>query len=92
MTTYPLSEPATAYAADDHGEPTSRSVFQGTLGECVASIEEMTREERSSVSIKMDALDLSYGPADVDELVRYLRDEGAGLSNRDIADVAGKIE
>lgn len=92
MTTYPLSEPATAYVSDDDGKPTSQPLFQGSLSECVAIVEGMPQDERSSASIKMDALDLSYGPAEVDELIRYLHDEDAGLSNRDIADVAGKIE
>jgi hypothetical protein len=91
MTTYPLSEPATAYVSDDDGNATPQSIFQGTLGECVAIVEGMSQDERSSASIKMDALDLSYGPAEVDELVRYLRDEESGLSNQQIADVARKI-
>ncbi len=50
----------------------------------------MPQDERSFASIKMDALDLSYGPAEVDELIRYLHDEDTGLSNRDIVDVAGE--
>ncbi|MBB3349120.1 MULTISPECIES: hypothetical protein [unclassified Sphingomonas] len=92
MTTYPLSEPATAYVGDNDGNAISKPLFQGSLSECVAIVEGMPQDERTSASIKMDALDLSYGPAEVDELVRFLRDEDAGLSNRDIADVAKKIK
>jgi hypothetical protein len=92
MTTYPLSEPASAYVNDDDGKPTSQPVFQGTLSECVAIVGAMPHNQRYSTSIKMDALDLSYSPAEVDELVRYLRDEEVGLSDREIAEVAGKID
>lgn len=92
MTTYPLSEPATAYVSDDDGKPTSQPLFQGTLSECVAILEDMPEDERASASITMDALDLNYDPSEVDELIRYLRDEEPGLSNQEIADVAGKIE
>lgn len=92
MTTYPLSEPATTYANDDDGKPTSRVLFKGTLSDCVANVEAMPHNDRFSASIKMDALDLSYGPDEVDQLIRYLRNEDAGLSDTDIADVARKIE
>jgi len=92
MTTYPLSEPATVYAADDNGKATSAVLSKGTLSECAAFIEAMPHDERFSTAIKMDALDISFGPADVDDLLRYLRDEDEGLSNKDIADIAEKIE
>ncbi|MBW6532694.1 hypothetical protein KZ820_18280 [Sphingomonas sp. RRHST34] len=92
MTTYPLSEPATTYANDDDGKPTSRILFKGTLSDCAANVEAMPHNERFSASIKMNALELSYGPDEVDELIRYLRNEDPGLSDKDIADVAQNIE
>lgn len=92
MTTYPLSEPATTYATDDDGKPTSRILFKGTLSDCAASVEAMPHNERFSASIKVDTLDLRYGPDEVDELIRYLRNEEPGLSDKEIADVAQEIE
>ena len=92
MTTYPLSEPATAYASDDEGEATSTVLSKGTLSECAAFVEAMPHDERVPTAIKMDALDMSFGPAEVDDLLRYLRDEDAGMSNKDVAEVAAKIE
>ncbi|MGK6324666.1 hypothetical protein ACMGDM_16505 [Sphingomonas sp. DT-51] len=92
MTTYPLSEPATTYAIDDDGKPTSTVLLNGTLSECAALVEAMPHDERFSTAIKMDALDMSFGPAEVDDLLRYLRDENEGLSNKDIADIAEKVE
>lgn len=93
MTTYPLSEPATIYTNDEAGEATSAMRGKGTLAECADIWEGLSPDDRSSVSIRMDDLALSYQPAEVAELVRFLReDEKGGLSNKDIAGIANKIE
>ncbi len=88
MTTYPLSEPATIYASEGDADV----LGQGTLAECSDIVQGLPDKDRSSATITMDDLDLSYGPAEVDELVQFLRSEGEGLSNKDIADIAGSIE
>ncbi|MBB5712936.1 hypothetical protein [Sphingomonas xinjiangensis] len=84
MTTYPLSEPATIYASEEDG--TERKVVgQGTLEACAEIVERLPAQGRTSACIEMDELDLKFGPDEVDELSRFLREEGAGLSNRDIS-------
>lgn len=88
MTTYPLSEPATIYASDDQGD----ILGKGTLAECADIVRGLSDEERSSAAIKMDDLELTYDPAKVAELVRFLQNEDEGLSNKDIAEIAGEIE
>ncbi|WP_380784772.1 hypothetical protein [Sphingomonas sp. R86521] len=84
MTTYPLSEPATIYAAEEATEQDGVA-GRGTLADCVEIIEGFPAEKRASARIEMDDLDLRFGPRDVDDLLRFLRDEDAGLSNQDIA-------
>ena len=85
MTTYPLSEPATIYTAEDNGAGQGDPVRQGTLAECAEIITGFSPGQRSSARIEMDELDLRFGPREIDELLRFLRDESAGLSNHDIA-------
>ncbi|MEG8040350.1 hypothetical protein QP166_13690 [Sphingomonas sp. LR60] len=88
MTTYPLSEPATIYA-DVGGADV---LGKGTLAECADIVSNLSDEDRSSAAIKMDDFALMYGPADISELVQFLQDEDEGLSNKEIADIAGSIE
>lgn len=92
MTTYPLSETATIYAVDDGDEAAPRRLSGGTLADCAAFAGELSVDDRSSALIKMDDLDLSYGPGELAELLQFLSDETEGLSNQDIADIADKIE
>jgi len=39
------------------------------------------------VSIQMDAIDLRFGPKEIGDLLRFLREETPGLSNTEIAEV-----
>lgn len=87
MTTYPLSEPATIYTDDD-----SEVLGKGTLAECANIVRGLADDDRSTATIRMDNLELTFGRADIDELVRFLEHEDEGLSNKDIADIAGSIE
>ena len=82
MTTYPLSEPATIYAAD-----TDDAVGQGTLAECAELIEGFPAQQRTSARIEMDDMELRFGPEEIAELLRFLREESAGLSNNEIAEI-----
>lgn len=92
MTTYPLSEAATIYASDDGEDAAPRRLCGGSLAECATFAQGLSANERSSALIKMDDLDLSYGFGEVAELLKFLRDEREGLSSKDIADIAEKIE
>lgn len=92
MTTYPLSEAATIYATDDDNDAAPRRLSGGTLVGCAAFAEGLSGDDRSSALIKLDDLDLSYGPAEITELLEFLRSENEGLSNKDIASIADKIE
>lgn len=86
MTTYPLSEPATIHLSD--GAAGGESVNgQGTLAECADVVAAMSADMRKRVSIHMDDLGLRFDADEVAELIRFLDDESAGLSNNDIAEV-----
>jgi hypothetical protein len=89
MTTYPLSEPATIYAIEGDTEAMSDVVGQGTLADCVDVVAAMSPDRQQAIFIQMDDLGLRFGPPEVAELLRFLRDEGAGLSNTEIADIPG---
>lgn len=78
MTTYPLSEPATIYGSDG-------VAGRATLAECAEIAQGFSAETRKSARIEMDDLALQFGPAEIDELLRYLNDEDPGLSNQEIA-------
>lgn len=88
MTTYPLSEPATIYAGGEDGAKRDGVVGQGTLAECAELIKDFSPERRTSASIEMDQLDLRFGPEEIDELLRFLHDEGPGLSDHEITAIA----
>ena len=87
MTTYPLSEPATIYADEAAGDATSDVVGQGTLEECVDIVAALSADQQKSVSIRMDALNLKFGPLEIGELLRFLREESGGLSNKAITEI-----
>jgi hypothetical protein len=88
MTTYPLSELATIYAADDDSSQPDVVLGRGTLAECVDIIEGLPSEKRNAARIEMDGLDLRYGREEVEELIQFLRDESTGLSNQEISAIA----
>ena len=85
MTTYPLSEPATIYAAEGND-----LVGQGSLADCAEIIEALPSQQQASVRIEMDDLELRFGPQEVGDLLRFLRDESAGLSNQEIAAITDR--
>lgn len=87
MTTYPLSEPATIYVVEGDGDAQSNVVGQGTLEECADIVADLAPDRKETVSIQMDDLDLRFGPEEVSELLRFLREESPGLSNTEIADI-----
>ncbi len=87
MTTYPLSEPATIHAVEPSGDATSDVLGRGTLEECVDIVAGLSPDQQKSVAIKMDDLDLEFGPQEVDELLRLLREETPGLSNSEIVEI-----
>ena len=87
MTTYPLSEPATVYFDEHDAEASSGEGCRGTLEECSDLVAAMTSGRQKSAWIRMDDMDLQFGPQEVAELLRHLRDEGAGLSNVEIAEI-----
>ncbi|WP_423326564.1 hypothetical protein [Sphingomonas sp. 4RDLI-65] len=87
MTTYPLSEPATIYAAEPSDGATSEAVGQGTLEECVDIVAAFSADRQKSVFIQMDDIDLKFGPREISDLLRFLRAETTGLSNTEIAEV-----
>lgn len=87
MTTYPLSEPATIYNLEGDSDAPSEVVGQGTLAECAEIVDDLASDKKGKVSIKMDDLDLRFGPEEVSELLRFLREESSGLSNTEIADI-----
>lgn len=87
MTTYPLSEPATIYAAEGPANATSVKVGQGKLEECVDIVANMSSDEQEIVYIQMDDMELKFGPKDIGELLTYLREESSGLTNKEISDI-----
>ncbi len=87
MTTYPLSEPATIYAAEPSDNATSEAAGHGTLEECVDIVAAFSTDRQKSVFIQMDDIDLKFGPREIGDLLRFLRAETPGLSNTEIAEV-----
>ncbi|TGX55999.1 hypothetical protein E5A73_02485 [Sphingomonas gei] len=83
-----MSEPATIYAADGDGAKREGVAGQGSLAECAEIVEGFSPERRASARIEMDALELRFGPQEIDELLRFLRDESAGLSSQEISAIA----
>ena len=87
MTTYPLSEPATIFGADPSDDVTAEAVGHGTLEECADTIADFSADRQKSAFIQMDDIDLKYGPREISELLRFLREETPGLSNTEIAEL-----
>ena len=87
MTTYPLSEPATIYSLDPSGDATAKVLGRGTLEDCTDIVAGLSADEQKALSIRMDGMDLQFGPEDVGELLRFLHEEPAGLSNNEIAEI-----
>ncbi|MCK8455145.1 hypothetical protein [Sphingomonas faeni] len=87
MTTYPLSEPATIYSVDASGEVTSDVLGRGTLEDCADIVAGLSADRRKAISIRMDSLDLQFGSEEVVELLRFLHEEGPGLSNGEITEI-----
>jgi hypothetical protein len=87
MTTYPLSEPATIYSVDVSGDVTSDVLGRGTLEDCTEIVAGLSADKQNAVSIQMDGLGLKFGPEEIGELLRFLHEEGAGLSNNEIAEI-----
>jgi hypothetical protein len=87
MTTYPLSEPAMIHDAEPSDDTATGVVGQGTLEECIDIVAEFSADRQRSVSIQMDDIDLRFGPKEISDLLRFLREETPGLSNTEIAEV-----
>jgi hypothetical protein len=91
MTTYPLSEPATIRRTGKSGNAASQAdevVARGPLGECAEILDAWPTKERAAVQIDIDDMDLRYGPQEIQELLTFLREESAGLSNQEISAIA----
>ncbi len=91
MTTYPLSEPASIVpvAASNDDGPTEFG--RGTLEECVAIVAAQSADRQRAMSIRMDNLDLEFGPDEIGELLQYLGAEKPGLSDTQIADIKADL-
>ena len=87
MTTYPLSEPATVFVVEDPDTVPSKTAGQGTLEDCVDIVADLPAEQRRTAVIKMDDLDLGFQPDEIAELLQFLKEESAGLSNNDITEI-----
>ena len=88
MTTYALSEPATIRrTATGSDAGAGEVVTRGSLADCADVLQGWSAKDRASVLIDIDDMDLRYGPAEVEELLVFLRGESPGLSNQDIAEI-----
>jgi len=89
MTTYPLSEPATIYKVDTSDDAVAEVLERGTLEDCADIAAGLSSDEQTAITIKMDRLGLNFGPEEIIELLRFLREETKGLSNNEIIDIKG---
>lgn len=88
MTTYPLSEPATIRRTQsDEKHSNDEVVGQGSLADCAEMLEKLSADERSPLRVDVDDMELSYGSEEVEQLLQHLRDESAGLSDKEIAEI-----
>lgn len=87
MTTYPLSEQATIYAGEAKDDATSTVIGRGTLADCADIVAGLDAPTQQSLSIRMDELDLKFGPQEIGNLLQFLREEGSGLSNNEVAEI-----
>jgi hypothetical protein len=87
MTTYPLSEPATILPRDAGEDAASQAIGRGTLEDCAGIVGNLPADERQSITIQMDEMDLRFDPEDVEGLLRFLRKEEPGLTDKEIANI-----
>lgn len=87
MTTYPLSEPAMILPFDAGKNAASQAIGRGTLEECACIVGDLPMDERQSVAIQMDDIDLRFDQKDVEGLLRFLHNEGSGLTDKEIANI-----
>lgn len=88
MTTYPLSEPATMYrsAPNDIGDDMVDDVVaRAALSDCVDVLKEWSPQDRATVYIQIDNLDLRYGPEEIEELLAFLRQEAESVRPNETA-------
>ncbi len=91
MTTYPLSEPASIVPVSASGDATPADTGRGTLEECVAIVAAQSAERQRTMSIRMDNLDLEFGPDEIGELLQYLGAEKPGLSDTQIMEIKADL-
>jgi hypothetical protein len=87
MTTYPLSEPATILSLEAGENAASQAIGRGTLEECAGIVGDLPLDERQSIAIQMDEMDLRFDPEDVEGLLRFLHNEEPGLTDKEIASI-----
>ncbi|WP_375421604.1 hypothetical protein [uncultured Sphingomonas sp.] len=87
MTTYPLSEPATILPLEAGKNAASLAIGRGTLEECAGIVGDLPVDERQSIAIQMDDMDLRFDPEDVESLIRFLHNEEPGLTDKEIANI-----
>ena len=91
MTTYPLSEPASIVPVTASGDPIPADIGRGTLEECVAIVAALSPDRQRAIAIRMDNLDLEFGPEEIGELLQYLGAEKPGLSDTQIAGIKADL-
>jgi len=91
MTTYPLSEPASIVAAAASNDADPADIERGTLEECVAIVATLSPDRQRAIAIRMDNLDLEFGPDEISELLQYLGAEKPGLSDTQIAGIKADL-
>lgn len=87
MTTYPLSELATIYTGKKLDDGAGEVVGRGTLEDCAVIVAGLSDDSQRSIFITMDDLAITFGPQEISDLLRFLREESPGLSNAEITDV-----
>ena len=87
MTTYPLSEPATIVPIGIGEDAASQAFGRGTLEECAGIIGDLPVDDRQSLAIQMDDMDLRFDRDEIEGLLRFLRNEEPGLTDKEIADI-----
>ncbi len=86
MTTYPLSEPASIVPVTASGDADPADTGRGRLEECVAIVAAQSADRQRAMSIRMDSLDLEFGPDEIGELLQYLGAETGALGHADYGD------
>jgi len=91
MTTYPLSEPASIVAVAASNDADLADIGRGTLEECVAIVATLSPDRQRAIAIRMDNLDLEFGPDEIGELLQYLGAEKPGLSDTQITEIKADL-